>query len=170
HVPHLETRYSFRTRMLDYLWARLPIVCTEGDYFGDLVRAEGLGRAVPPRDPAALADALATLLDDPASAAEARAALARVAAGWPGSAAGEPLRRFCDSPRFAADRAGEVRRFQDVMARSFAGTHATKRALLAVGLSEGTLETVKRWPPVQRAMAMRNRLVVWRARRRAAVS
>ncbi len=170
HVPHLETRYSFRTRMLDYLWARLPIVCTEGDYFGDLVRAEGLGRAVPPRDPAALADALATLLDDPASAAEARAALARVAAGMTWSAAVEPLRRFCESPRFAADRAGEVRRFQDVMARSFAGTHATKRALLAVGLSEGTLETVKRWPPVQRAMAMRNRLVVWRARRRAAVS
>ena len=38
HHAHLETRYAFRTRMLDYLWARLPIVCTEGDHFGDLVR------------------------------------------------------------------------------------------------------------------------------------
>ena len=51
HRQHLETRYSFRTRMLDYLWAGLPIVCTEGDYFGDLVQREGLGRAVPPTTP-----------------------------------------------------------------------------------------------------------------------
>ncbi|HEV2787410.1 MAG TPA: hypothetical protein VGV67_13515, partial [Solirubrobacteraceae bacterium] len=31
HVAHLETELSYRTRMLDYLWARLPIVCTAGD-------------------------------------------------------------------------------------------------------------------------------------------
>lgn len=170
HRLHLETRYSFRTRMLDYLWAGLPIVCTEGDYFGDLVRAEGLGRAVPPGDASALADAIATLLDDPRAADDARAALTRVATGMTWSAAVEPLRQFCVGPRFAPDRAGEVARFHDAMARSFAGTHAARRALLSVGLSEGTLETVKRWPAVRRAMTLRNRLAVWRARRRAALS
>lgn len=169
HRTHLETRYSFRTRMLDYLWARLPIVCTEGDFFGDLVRAEGLGRAVPPGDPVALADAISVLLDDSAASADARAALARVATGMTWTAAVEPLRRFCVAPRFAPDRAGEVRRFHDAMSRSFAGTHMAKRALLATGLSEGTLETIKRWPAVQGAMTLRNRVAVWRARRRAAL-
>src|SRR5690606_10564514 len=50
HFDHIETAFSFRTRILDYLWADLPIVCTEGDTFGELVAAEGLGAAVAPED------------------------------------------------------------------------------------------------------------------------
>jgi len=37
HQKHLETEYSFRTRILDYIKHELPIICTEGDYFADLV-------------------------------------------------------------------------------------------------------------------------------------
>ena len=29
HHEHIETTYSFRTRILDYLWASLPIVATD---------------------------------------------------------------------------------------------------------------------------------------------
>jgi glycosyltransferase involved in cell wall biosynthesis len=42
HRDHVETTFSFRTRVLDYLWAELPMVVTRGDYFGDLVDAKGL--------------------------------------------------------------------------------------------------------------------------------
>jgi hypothetical protein len=31
HHRHIETEFSFRTRVLEYLWAGLPVVCTEGD-------------------------------------------------------------------------------------------------------------------------------------------
>ena len=62
HREHLETHFAFRTRMLDYVWARLPIVCTDGDVFARLVRSEGLGAAVPPGDAAALAQAIDRLL------------------------------------------------------------------------------------------------------------
>jgi hypothetical protein len=31
HRDNLETRFSFRTRMMDYFWAGLPIITTEGD-------------------------------------------------------------------------------------------------------------------------------------------
>ena len=31
HHAHLESRFSFRTRLLDALWGRVPIVCTSGD-------------------------------------------------------------------------------------------------------------------------------------------
>src|SRR6185436_9947916 len=33
HFQHVETTFSFRTRILDYLWAGLPIVSTRGDSF-----------------------------------------------------------------------------------------------------------------------------------------
>ncbi len=64
HKTHLETRYSFRTRMLDYLKHGLPILCTEGDFFADLVRDERLGIAVRPEDPGELKAAILKLAAD----------------------------------------------------------------------------------------------------------
>jgi hypothetical protein len=46
HFNNPETRFSFRTRILDYLWCGLPIICTKGDVFGDLVEAKNLGCSV----------------------------------------------------------------------------------------------------------------------------
>ena len=43
HPAHIETRFSFRTRILDYLWAGLPIISTEGDYLSEIVEKKGLG-------------------------------------------------------------------------------------------------------------------------------
>ena len=103
HFDHLETTFSFRTRILDYLWAGLPVVATEGDAFGRLVAAQGLGAAVPEQDAAALADALERLLYDPDGAATVRARVAAVRDqfAWPRALA--PLVRFCAAPRRAAD-------------------------------------------------------------------
>ena len=50
HLDHIETEFSFRTRILDYLWASLPIVATDGDSFSTLIREEGIGEVVPPGD------------------------------------------------------------------------------------------------------------------------
>lgn len=69
HSKHLETRFSFRTRILDYLWAGLPIVATEGDSFADLIEKHHLGIVVPYHDSKALADAVAAILDDSALSA-----------------------------------------------------------------------------------------------------
>jgi len=65
HPDSLETRFSFRTRILDYLWAGLPILTTSGDSMGDLVAARSLGVAVPPGDVAQWADALGRMANDP---------------------------------------------------------------------------------------------------------
>ena len=62
HRDHIETDFSFRTRVLDYLWTATPIVTTGGDVFGDLVEREQLGEVVPPEDVEALAAALERLL------------------------------------------------------------------------------------------------------------
>ncbi len=103
HLDHVETAFSFRTRVLDYLWAGLPIVCTEGDAMGDLVAEHHLGATVPPGDPAALAAALETLLGDDGRRKEAATAVADIAPGFAWSTALAPLVAFCHAPRRAPD-------------------------------------------------------------------
>jgi glycosyltransferase involved in cell wall biosynthesis len=103
HHTHIETEFSFRTRILDYLWAGLPMVVTEGDAFADLVAAEGLGIVVPAEDPAALAAALERVLYDDEFAAAARARIEIVRERFIWDRALAPLVAIAANPRRAAD-------------------------------------------------------------------
>jgi glycosyltransferase involved in cell wall biosynthesis len=75
HRSHIETTFSFRTRILDYLWATLLMVVTEGDHFADEVNRHGLGKTVPAGDVDALVSALDTALFDDKFRARATKAL-----------------------------------------------------------------------------------------------
>jgi glycosyltransferase involved in cell wall biosynthesis len=95
HLDSLEARFSFRTRILDYLWARLPVVTTGGDALGDLVQRERVGRAVPPGDPDAFAAACRELLDGDAAAA-ARERIDALAPSLRWSEVTAPLAEWCE--------------------------------------------------------------------------
>lgn len=131
HRRHLETRFAFRTRVLDYLWAALPIVCTEGDVVADLVADRGLGAVVPPSDPDALAGALDELRDDETrKQAGSRVAVAAERFTWDTVAA--PLVDFCRAPRRAPDRDTDLlrwRRTLETRARVHEGVQALRRRL-----------------------------------------
>ena len=99
HHDHLESRYSFRTRVLDYLWAGLPVVATRGDALADLVEREGLGRTAAPGDPEDFAAACRMLLDDPDAHASARERIAAVAPGLRWEEAAGPLVEWCSRHR-----------------------------------------------------------------------
>jgi glycosyltransferase involved in cell wall biosynthesis len=103
HFESAETRFASRTRALDYLWAALPVVTTEGDSYAELVEDEGLGLCVPPEDPEALEDALMRLLYDREMAEGCRARAARVRRRFRWSVVLEPLVAFCRDPRRAPD-------------------------------------------------------------------
>lgn len=103
HVDHVETAFSFRTRILDYLWADLPIVATGGDAFAELLERTGAGLTVPPGDVEALADALRRALQDPTVRAQARAGSAVLRAELAWSRAVAPLAQLCRDPRRAPD-------------------------------------------------------------------
>jgi GT2 family glycosyltransferase/glycosyltransferase involved in cell wall biosynthesis len=105
HFDHIETAYSFRTRILDYLWAGLPVVATGGDTFSDLIHEHGFGRTVPAQDVGALVDALEEALFDEQAVARYRAASTAFAPSLRWSTALEPLVRFCADPRRARDLA-----------------------------------------------------------------
>jgi glycosyltransferase involved in cell wall biosynthesis len=53
HTESFETRYAFRTRVLDHFWASLPSIVSEGDWFADYIREHELGEVVPYGDVAA---------------------------------------------------------------------------------------------------------------------
>ena len=64
HFNHAETRFSFRTRILSYIWAGLPILSTKGDAMADLVEREGIGITVDYQDVAGISKAIVALIDN----------------------------------------------------------------------------------------------------------
>lgn len=109
HYSHIETTFSFRTRILDYLWAGLPMVVTDGDHFAELVRERELGIVVPAEDVDALADALEKVLFDEKFAAKARANIQSVREEYRWNVVLEPLVRFIADPHHAGDWTGPAR-------------------------------------------------------------
>lgn len=66
HFDLPETRFSFRTRILDYFWSALPILTTHGDGLADLIEENGAGIALPYGDAPAWTRAIEKLVLDKA--------------------------------------------------------------------------------------------------------
>lgn len=64
YFDNLETRFSNRSRFLDAFWARLPLICTTGDYLSDLVEEKGWGVTIPEGDVDSLVLAIEKLAND----------------------------------------------------------------------------------------------------------
>lgn len=98
HFDLPETRFSFRTRVLDYLWAGLPILTTGGDQLAESITSYSAGMALPYKDVNAWADAISRLLSDE----ERRGAFAegarKLSRNYLWNKAAEPVRSFCRNP------------------------------------------------------------------------
>lgn len=104
HLDHIETSFSFRTRILDYIWAGLPIIATSGDAFAEMIEKYNLGIVVPPEDPDATAEALRRLLVDAELADNCARATAELRPVFAWRRAMRPLLAFCREPAQAPDR------------------------------------------------------------------
>jgi glycosyltransferase involved in cell wall biosynthesis len=104
HHEHVETRFAFRTRILDYLWAGLPVLCTRGDALADEVQRADLGATLAPGDVDGWVAEMENLKD-----AERRAACgaraADLASGLTWERVSGPLVAYCAAPRRAPDLA-----------------------------------------------------------------
>lgn len=157
HFLHVETTFSFRTRMLDYLWAGLPIVATGGDAFGRLIASEGLGVAVDEQDVEGLAAALERTLYDSAFRDRARANVERVAQQFSWQHTLAPLIEFCRRAERSADAATTGRRVILPPRRLPGGTIARNAYFARERLREGGVTLVARrgWAKARRLTGAR---------------
>jgi len=105
HFDTFETRLAFRSRVLEYIWAGVPVVATAGDATSELIQRYELGWLTPPGDVNAVVEAMRRMLTQPPAQAKFEAARAHLT--W--ERAAQPLIAFCRKPHFAADRFITVR-------------------------------------------------------------
>lgn len=96
--PSVESRLSFRSRMLDHFWAGLPTITTPGDVLADLVDSSGAGVVYPHGDRAALTEALLRIHRDQAAHAGMSARARDLAERFRWSETTAPLRRVTANP------------------------------------------------------------------------
>ncbi len=104
HRDTLETRLSFRTRILDYIWARLPIAAASGDELSQLVREHLLGYLVEPGDKEALVKALIALLGAAGDRRWRAGYFGSLAEGFSWEKVTRPLVAYCRQPWPAGDK------------------------------------------------------------------
>jgi len=102
HRNTIETRFAFRTRVLDYLWAGIVPIVNDGDTIADLVRANDVGHVVPIGDAVALARTIAALIDAPEERARLIVEGQRLAQSLTWQEVTRPLVAFCQQPRKGA--------------------------------------------------------------------
>ncbi len=102
HLDTIETRLAFRSRVLEYIWAGLPIVATKGDATSDLINHYGLGRVVGYQNTEEVVQSILTLLDKPKISFNAQFNEARKNMTW--EEAAKPLINFCRHPRQTPDK------------------------------------------------------------------
>ncbi|AZI58527.1 glycosyltransferase [Nakamurella antarctica] len=137
HFDHVETTFSFRTRILDYLWAGLPIVTTGGDSFGELVREKGLGIAVSAENVTELAEALEIVLYDEEFAKRVKDNISSLRDQYTWEHALTPLLEFCRDPRPAPDRISGAALAWPTSKQHYKPNLSTDLALLKMYLKAG---------------------------------
>jgi len=104
HHKNMESYFSSRTRILDYIWANLPIIISEGDGFSGIVERYNLGLVVKDSDADTVAEAILKLIDDRDFYNNCKKNLKDVAPDFYWDKLVEPLNRFCRSPALTRDR------------------------------------------------------------------
>jgi glycosyltransferase involved in cell wall biosynthesis len=135
----LETRLAFRCRVLDYIWAGLPIVATRGDETSALIEKYQLGMMVDYENEDAVAEAILTLLNTPQKTFRKGFERARRELTW--ERAARPLVEFCRHPRRAPDKAA----LGELLGNPFYVSEIARLRALVKGYEEGRFMRLMRW-------------------------
>lgn len=98
HFDLPETRFSFRTRILDYLWAGLPVLTTCGDQLADMIQAGSAGQALPYENVESWVKAIEALVAGHALRDRYRAGATALGAQFSWGKVAQPLIAYCDKP------------------------------------------------------------------------
>lgn len=121
HFDNLETRFSFRTRILDYLWADLPIVATRGDIFAKMIETHNLGKVVDYENVEEIAETIEELIDDDKKSVEIKKNIAKFKPNFSWSKCLDPVIDLIENDRYLAIRRSSPRFYLLVLNYLWAG-------------------------------------------------
>ncbi len=98
HYDLIETRFSFRTRILDYLWAGLPILTTGGDQLAELIDARHAGISINYEDVDGWVAAIEKMANDQDYRKSCAVNSSELAKEFYWSKSAEHLKRYCRAP------------------------------------------------------------------------
>jgi glycosyltransferase involved in cell wall biosynthesis len=98
---NLETEFAFRTRLVDYFWAGLPVLCARGDSLSRLVEQHTAGLTVSPQRVEEVEQAIVRLAEDSAFRRRCQQGSRQIAGTMLWQNILRPLDSFCRFPRRA---------------------------------------------------------------------
>ncbi|WP_312098332.1 glycosyltransferase [Niallia sp.] len=108
HYNTIETEYSFRTRILDYLWSELPVISTKGDYFAEYITDQKIGLAVEAENISDLKNAILEIVQNEQLYNEMKKNLTIAKKEFEWGQVTIPLLNYCSNPYYAADNKTKV--------------------------------------------------------------
>lgn len=120
HKPNIESHFASRTRLLDCIWADLPVITTTGDPVSQLIAASGLGKTVLSGQVDMLAETIVDMLAEPvlSQSVAQKSAPIKSELGW--AQVVKPIANFVQQASFAPDAfkaakvAAEVRQLHEI--------------------------------------------------------
>ncbi len=104
HSKRIETEFSYRTRVMDYIWARLPIITTEGDSIAGMVKSENIGEVVKYEDAHQLARVMENMLMNKSLREIYSKNLNKIAPRFYWENVTKPLVKYCMGPYYSPDK------------------------------------------------------------------
>ncbi|MFH1613088.1 MAG: glycosyltransferase family 4 protein [bacterium] len=95
HFSIMETQFSFRTRILDYFWAKLPMILTKGDVLSEFVQKNSLGEIIDYGDVNGWEKAILKLIENKELYSQYCKNIALIRGQFVWDKALEPLIEFC---------------------------------------------------------------------------
>ncbi|MEE8325093.1 MAG: glycosyltransferase family 4 protein [Candidatus Humimicrobiaceae bacterium] len=104
HQERIETEFSYRTRVLDYIWAGLPVITTEGDSIAKIVKEKNIGEVVKYENTTQLARVLESMLLNKSLQDIYRKNLKKIRSEFFWENATAPLVKYCQNAYYAVDK------------------------------------------------------------------
>ena len=104
HHEKIETEFAYRTRVMDYIWAKLPIITTEGDSVAKMVKDENIGEVVKYESTHQLARVIESVLTNKSLRDIYKRNLEKIIPRFTWENVTKPLVDYCVSPHYAPDK------------------------------------------------------------------
>ncbi|MDZ7836819.1 MAG: hypothetical protein U5N58_02140 [Actinomycetota bacterium] len=104
HQKRIETEYSYRTRVIDYIWARLPVITTEGDSIAKMVKRFNIGEVVRYQDAQQLARVLESMLTNNSLKDIYKKNMDKIAPSLSWENVVRPIIEYCEKAEYARDK------------------------------------------------------------------